>query len=58
MTDADDASQTPEMRADCGHFAPPYLVWERQGRTMCLRCFGVWLRSPQGRAYEAWYVRD
>jgi hypothetical protein len=49
---------TEERRADCGHLASPSFMWERQGRTMCEICFGAWLRTPAGRAYEAWYVRD
>ncbi len=59
MRDQTDASETTDWRkADCGHLALPSFTWERQSRTMCERCFGVWLSSPSGRAYETWYVRD
>jgi hypothetical protein len=47
-----------DIDADCGHRTPDYECWERERKTMCLRCFAARLKTPKGRAYEEWFVRD
>jgi hypothetical protein len=51
------AGQTRLIDADCGHLAPDYLCWEREGKTFCEVCFARRLATLEGRAYEAWFVR-
>lgn len=42
----------------CHEATPDYLCWTRQEKRMCERCFGEWLKTAEGKAYETWFARD
>jgi len=55
----DEAAVDRTLKCDChGWETPTYLAWEREGKVYCEVGFAERLKTPHGKAYEAWFVQD